>query len=81
MSVQLPRLQVKFPGFGEIYDKTEMKPQALLEEEDGIDHGIVAAVVNPGLMKWGDVQGKNHDHHYAIVPALVRLQASGEANT
>ncbi|KAH7061773.1 hypothetical protein BKA63DRAFT_587954 [Paraphoma chrysanthemicola] len=81
MSVQLPRLQINFPGYGEIYDKTEMKPQALLDEEDDIDHGIVAAVVNPGLMKWGDVQGKNHDHHYAIVPALVRLQASGEAKT
>jgi hypothetical protein len=81
MSVQLPRLQIKFPRYGETYDKIEMKPHALLEEEDGIDDGIVAAVVNPGLMKWGDVHGKNHDHHYAIVPALVRLQVSGGAST
>ncbi|KAK7178146.1 hypothetical protein DPSP01_014314 [Paraphaeosphaeria sporulosa] len=81
MSVQLPRLQIQFPRYGETYDKTKMKPQALLDEEDGIDHGIVAAVVNPGLLKWGDVQGKNHDHHYAIVPALVQLQTSGESNT
>ena len=80
MSVQLPRLQIEFPRYGEIFDKTEMKLQGV-DEEDGIDHGIVAATVNPGLMKWGDAQGKNYDHHYAIVPALVRLQASGEANT
>jgi hypothetical protein len=80
MSVQLPRLQIKFPRYGENFDKTEMKLQGV-DEEDCIDHGIVAAVVNPGLTKWGDVQGKNHDQHYAIVPALVRLQASEEANT
>jgi hypothetical protein len=81
MSVQLPRLQIKYPSSGDSFDKTEMKLQAILDEEDGTDHGIVAAIVNPGLMKWGDVQGKNHDHHYAIVPALVRLEASGEAKT
>jgi hypothetical protein len=81
MSVQLPRLQLKFPRYGDSFDKTEMKSQDLLDEEDDTDHGIVAAIINPGLMKWGDVQGNHHDHHYAIVPALVQLQASGEANT
>jgi hypothetical protein len=81
MSVQLPRLQIKYPRCGDSFDKTEMKLQAILDEEDGNDHGIVAAIVNPGLVKWDDVRGKNHGHHYAIVPALVRLQASGEANT
>ncbi|KAH7408804.1 hypothetical protein DE146DRAFT_713120 [Phaeosphaeria sp. MPI-PUGE-AT-0046c] len=80
MSIQLPRLQIKFPSSGDNFDNTEMKIQAMLGEEDDTDHGIVAAVVNPGLIKWGDVQGKNHEHRYAIVPALVRLQTSGEAN-
>jgi hypothetical protein len=81
MSVQLPRLQIKFPRSGDSFDKTEMKTQATLDEEDDTDHGIVAASVIPGLIKWGDVKGKNHDHHYAIVPALVLLQASKEANS
>jgi hypothetical protein len=80
MSIQQPRLQIKFPKSGDIFDGTEMKLQAILDEEDGTDHGIVAAIVNPGLMKWGDVHGKNHDHHYAIVPSLVRVQVPGEAN-
>ena len=81
MSLQLPRLQIKFPRCGDSFDKTEMKLQAMLDEEDGTDHGIVTAIVNPGLMKWGDVQGKNNDHRYAIVPALVQLQTSRKVNT
>jgi hypothetical protein len=75
MSLQHPRLQVLFPRNGDIFDTTEMKQQTILDEEDGIAHGMVAAIVNPGLMKWGDVQCKNFDHRYAIVPALVRLHA------
>ncbi|KAK7178569.1 dynamin family protein [Paraphaeosphaeria sporulosa] len=64
MSVQLPRLQIQFPSCGDSFDKTEMILQTLLDEEENTDHGIVATIVNPGLMKWGDVQGKNLDHHY-----------------
>lgn len=75
MSLQQPRLQIVFPKSGDNFDRTEMKRHAVLDEEDDIDPGIVAAIINPGLMKWGDIQGKNLDHHYAIVPALVRTQA------
>jgi hypothetical protein len=80
MSVQLPRFQISFPRSGDSFNKAEMKLLAILDEEHGTAHGTIGAIVNPGLMKWGDVQGKNHDHHYAIVPALVQLQASGDAN-
>jgi hypothetical protein len=64
------------PKIGDIFRETEMKLQNTLEEEESTEHGIVAAIINPGLTKWGDVQGKNSDHRYEIVPALVRLQAS-----
>jgi hypothetical protein len=80
MSVQLPRFQISFPRSGDSFNKAEMKLLAILDEEHGTAHGTIGTIVNPGLMKWGDVQGKNHDHHYAIVPALVQLQASGDAN-
>jgi hypothetical protein len=76
MSLQRSRLQIICPKIGDIFRETEMKLQNTLEEEESTEHGIVAAIINPGLTKWGDVQGKNSDHRYEIVPALVRLQAS-----
>jgi hypothetical protein len=75
MSLQQPRLQIVFPKSRDNFNKIEMKRQTILDEEDDIDPGIVAAIINPGLMKWGDTQGKNLDHRYAVVPALVRTQA------
>jgi hypothetical protein len=75
MSLQQPRLQIVFPKSGDNFDRIEMERQTILDEEDDIDSGIVAAIINPGLMKWGDIQGKNLDHRYAVVPALVRTQA------
>jgi hypothetical protein len=74
MSLQQPRLQIKFPKSGEKFHKTEMKLLATLDEEDSTDHGTIAAIVNPGLMKWGDVQGRKLDHCFCIVPALVQVQ-------
>jgi hypothetical protein len=75
MSLQRSRLQIVYPKIGDSFRETEMKLQNTLEEEEITEHSIVAAIINPGLTKWGDVQGKNSDHRYDIVPALVRLQA------
>lgn len=55
----------------ETYNKTKIRSQAVLDKEDSIDYSIVAVVVNPSLMEWGNPQGKNYGHHDAIVPALV----------
>jgi hypothetical protein len=74
MSIQRSRLQITCPKIGDIFRETEMKLQNTLEDEESTEHGIVAAIVNPGLTKWGDVQGKKTDHRYDIVPALVQLQ-------
>jgi hypothetical protein len=75
LALQQARFQVCFPKSGERFDEGQMTMQAISDEEDGAKVDIVAAVVNPGLMKWGGGQGKSFEQRYAIVPALVRLEA------
>jgi hypothetical protein len=74
MSLQQPRLQLTFPMVGDRFSETEMKSLLGLDEEAGVGDKFVAAVVNPGLTKWGDVHGRNLDHRFDVVPALVQLQ-------
>ncbi|KAI8935132.1 hypothetical protein NX059_007726 [Plenodomus lindquistii] len=72
MSVQKFRLQITYPKVGSNFDEDTMRFQNS-EEED--HQARVAFVVNPGLTKWGDTHGKNFEHRYDIVPALVHLEA------
>jgi len=74
MSLQRSRLQITFPQIGDRFNTTDMKLLPTLDEED-MEDGIVASIVNPGLTKWGDVHGRALDHRYDIVPALIQLRA------
>lgn len=78
MALQRFRLQITHPNVGERFNKNTMK---LMFDPDGedIDDGPVAYVVNPGLTKWGDTNGKNLEHRYDIIPALVHLEAMTRA--
>jgi hypothetical protein len=74
MSLQRARIQVTFPAVGAQFAGDQMKsaPAAGVEE---LDDGIVTFIVNSGLTKWGDALGKNLEHRYDIVPALVQLES------
>jgi hypothetical protein len=73
MSLQRVRFQITFPKPGGKSNNDTMK---FVPDTDGKDvsEGIVAFTVNPGLTKWGDAHGKNHDHRYDIVTSLVQLE-------
>ncbi|OAL42716.1 hypothetical protein IQ07DRAFT_525629 [Pyrenochaeta sp. DS3sAY3a] len=73
MSLQQSRLQLTFPKIGARFSETEMRSLSSLSDEEGFEAGVVNAVINPGLTKWGDVHGRNLDHRYDIVPTLVQL--------
>lgn len=73
MSLQPYRLQVTFPGVGDIFSKETMA-SIDQDDEDGVSKGKLAFVVNPGLTKWGDTHAQHFDHRYDIVPALVQLE-------
>ncbi|KAH6613152.1 hypothetical protein C7974DRAFT_286365, partial [Boeremia exigua] len=72
MSLQRSRLQITFPKIGDNFSSSEMRNLSTSADEGG-ENGIVTLVVNPGLTKWGDAQGKNFEHRYNVVPALVQL--------
>jgi hypothetical protein len=73
MSLQRSRLQVTWPYVGDQFVKEEM---SCMPDSDGeeIEGGIVAFIVHPGLVKWGDANGKNFEERYDIVPSLVHLE-------
>ncbi|KAH7383280.1 hypothetical protein BKA66DRAFT_391363, partial [Pyrenochaeta sp. MPI-SDFR-AT-0127] len=73
MSVQRCRIQVTFPAVGTNFDKECMASMPNHSGED-IDTEVVAFIVNPGLTKWGDANGKKLDQRYDIVPSLVQLE-------
>jgi molecular chaperone GrpE (heat shock protein) len=75
MALERFRLQITYPKVGDKFNKNMMK---LIFDPDGedIDDGLVAYVVNPGLTKWGDTNGKNLEHRYDIIPSLVQLEAT-----
>ena len=73
MSRQRIRLQVTFPKAGDKFDSDTMRFKSDTDEED-MDDSVVAFIINPGLTKWGDTHGKNFDHRYDIIPALVYLE-------
>jgi hypothetical protein len=76
MSLQRSRLKVTFPTIGTSFNKGRMTP---IPDRGGrdIEEGTVAFIVNPGLAKWGDAEGRNMDCRYDIVVALVQVEASG----
>jgi len=73
MALQRFRIQIIYPKIGDKFNKHSMKPIPDLTDE-GINDGMVAYVVNPGLTKWGDTNGKNLEHRYDIIPSLVLLE-------
>lgn len=77
MSMERSRFQVTYPAIGAPFDKDAMKPMRDPEGKD-IEAGNVAFIANPGLTKWGDAHGRNLDHRYDIVPALVQLEPTAE---
>lgn len=77
MSLQRSRIQVTYPKTGAVFNKGEMSCMPGPNGEE-LDHGVVAFVANPGLTKWGDALGKNLNHRYDIVPALVQLEPAVE---
>ncbi|KAF1833754.1 hypothetical protein BDW02DRAFT_598808 [Decorospora gaudefroyi] len=80
MSLQRVRLQITYPKVGDKFNADTMK---LMPDADGedLDDGTVAFIVNPGLTKWGDTHGKNLDHRYDIVPALVKAETVPQEKT
>jgi hypothetical protein len=73
MSLQRSRLQVTWPYVGELFVKEEM---SCVPDSDGeeFEAGTVAFTVHPGLVKWGDANGKNFEERYDIVSSLVHLE-------
>jgi hypothetical protein len=72
MSLQRSRLQVAHPAVGAIFNKQHMSPIPDRSGKD-IEEGTVAFVVNPGMVKWGDAEGRNLECRYDIVASLVQL--------
>jgi hypothetical protein len=70
MLLQRSRLQITFPNIGEMANIPEIASLPPLGEGD-VNNGIAASIMTPGLTKCGDVHGKEFDHRYNIVPALV----------
>jgi hypothetical protein len=75
MSLQRSRLRVTWPMIGATFDKERM---SLLPNSSGedVEDGTVAFIVNPGLAKWGNAEGRNMDCRYDIVPCLVQIETS-----
>jgi hypothetical protein len=74
MALQRSRLQVTVPKNGDRFSRAEMSAVNGDDEEE-IEDGVVAFVINPGLTKWGDAHGKKLDQRYDIVRALVQPDA------
>ncbi len=72
VSLQRARIQIICPKIGSRFVVEEMSCLANADDND-LEDGTVAFVVNPGLTKWGDALGKDLDVRYDIVPALVQL--------
>jgi hypothetical protein len=73
MSLQKCRLQITYPAVGAAFHSSSMSSMPDLDGDD-INDGNVAFIVNPGLTKWGDANGKKLSQRYDIVPSLVQLQ-------
>jgi hypothetical protein len=73
MSLQRSRLQITFPAIGTRFDQETMLSFGDRSGEDFAE-GEVAFIINPGLTKWGDAEGRMLDQRYDIVPALVQLK-------
>ncbi|PZD45549.1 hypothetical protein A1F97_01361 [Pyrenophora tritici-repentis] len=72
MSLQRIRLRITYPPVGAKFSMDSMKLMPDTDDED-VHEATVTFIVNPGLTKWGDMHGKNFDHRYDIVPALVQI--------
>ncbi|EAT86145.2 hypothetical protein HBH56_026530 [Parastagonospora nodorum] len=73
MSLQRSRLQITWPIVGNAFVEEEMSCLPDPDSED-LEGGNVAFTVSPGLVKWGDANGKNFEERYDIVPSLVHLE-------
>ena len=73
MSSQQSRLQITYPSTGMLFDQNNMLSVSDIDSEED-EKGLVAFVVNPGLTKWGDAQGRYLDERLDIVRALVQVE-------
>jgi hypothetical protein len=80
MSLQRSRLQVTYPAVGATLNKQQMIPMPDRSGQD-IDDGTVAFVVNPGLAKWGDAEGRNLECRYDIIASLVQIEPFADIET
>jgi hypothetical protein len=46
-----------------------------------IEEGTVSFVVNSGLTKWGDAEGRNMDCRYDIIASLVQVELVNNTRT
>jgi hypothetical protein len=80
MSLQRSRLRVTHPAVGATFNKQQMLPMPDRSGKD-IEDGTVAFVVNPGLVKWGDAEGRNLECRYDIIASLVQLKPFADVET
>jgi hypothetical protein len=77
MSQQRCRMQIVFPNIGDSFVVGQPDLVSTYESED-VQTGTVALIVNPGLAKWGDSQGKMLDQRLDIIPSLVFVEPAVE---
>jgi hypothetical protein len=77
MSLQRSRVQIVYPVIGDRFVMGQADLVSTNESEE-VQTGKIAAIVNPGLAKWGDFQGKNLDQRLDIVPSLVFVEPLAE---
>ncbi|KAH6863426.1 hypothetical protein B0T12DRAFT_329350, partial [Alternaria alternata] len=58
MFLQRSRLQVTYPAIGAEFDEKSMT-SVEDDDEENMEVGVVAFIINPGLTKWGDVHGEH----------------------
>ena len=73
MFLQRSRFQVTYPAIGADFHESQMLAVNDDDDED-MEAGVVAFIINPGLTKWGDAHGEHYDQCYNIVPTLVHLE-------
>ncbi|PVI00349.1 hypothetical protein DM02DRAFT_487562, partial [Periconia macrospinosa] len=73
MGLQRCRVQIVHPEIGVAYTSGQPDLSSIPESED-LESGNVAFIVNPGIAKWGDAEGKMLDQRLDIVPSLVFVE-------
>lgn len=75
MYTQRCRLQLSYPELGERYLEGTTTGLKSVSESEGVVSGNVAFVVSPGLVAWGDADGRKFEQKVDLVPSLVFVEA------